>query len=125
MHCIVGSSFGYFMHFILHMVCMLQKKIVWVVLLYAMQNIAFLSLCIKDSVNQVCVCVQELKQQLGHRLQLNDLLIKPVQRIMKYQLLLKVKPSATQTHITHILVHSSLILLGVLGIMSNQFHIDK
>lgn len=34
---------------------------------------------------------QELRQQLGHRLQLNDLLIKPVQRIMKYQLLLKVK----------------------------------
>ncbi|XP_055520297.1 rho guanine nucleotide exchange factor 25-like [Leucoraja erinacea] len=33
---------------------------------------------------------EELKQQLGHRLQLNDLLIKPVQRIMKYQLLLKV-----------------------------------
>ncbi|XP_028849439.1 rho guanine nucleotide exchange factor 25 isoform X2 [Denticeps clupeoides] len=32
---------------------------------------------------------EELKQQLGHRLQLNDLLIKPVQRIMKYQLLLK------------------------------------
>lgn len=29
---------------------------------------------------------------MGHRLQLNDLLIKPVQRIMKYQLLLKVKP---------------------------------
>lgn len=33
---------------------------------------------------------QDLRQQLGHRLQLNDLLIKPVQRIMKYQLLLKV-----------------------------------
>ncbi|KAG7477463.1 hypothetical protein MATL_G00069840 [Megalops atlanticus] len=32
---------------------------------------------------------EELKQQLGHRLQLSDLLIKPVQRIMKYQLLLK------------------------------------
>uniref|UniRef100_H3BGL7 Rho guanine nucleotide exchange factor 25 n=1 Tax=Latimeria chalumnae TaxID=7897 RepID=H3BGL7_LATCH len=32
---------------------------------------------------------EELKQQLRHRLQLNDLLIKPVQRIMKYQLLLK------------------------------------
>ncbi|KAF7667748.1 hypothetical protein LDENG_00051420 [Lucifuga dentata] len=32
---------------------------------------------------------QDLRQQLGHRLQLNDLLIKPVQRIMKYQLLLK------------------------------------
>nr|XP_019597807.1 PREDICTED: rho guanine nucleotide exchange factor 25 isoform X2 [Rhinolophus sinicus] len=31
----------------------------------------------------------ELRQQLGHRLQLSDLLIKPVQRIMKYQLLLK------------------------------------
>ncbi|TRY66496.1 hypothetical protein DNTS_005384 [Danionella cerebrum] len=39
--------------------------------------------------SDVCVFVQELKQQLGHRLQLNDLLIKPVQRIMKYQLLLK------------------------------------
>uniref|UniRef100_A0A6Q2XBX9 Rho guanine nucleotide exchange factor 25 n=1 Tax=Esox lucius TaxID=8010 RepID=A0A6Q2XBX9_ESOLU len=33
---------------------------------------------------------EELRQQLGHRLQLNDLLIKPIQRIMKYQLLLKV-----------------------------------
>lgn len=33
---------------------------------------------------------QDLRQQMGHRLQLNDLLIKPVQRIMKYQLLLKV-----------------------------------
>uniref|UniRef100_A0A665VW56 Rho guanine nucleotide exchange factor 25 n=1 Tax=Echeneis naucrates TaxID=173247 RepID=A0A665VW56_ECHNA len=32
---------------------------------------------------------ENLRQQLGHRLQLNDLLIKPVQRIMKYQLLLK------------------------------------
>ncbi|KAJ6654757.1 hypothetical protein lerEdw1_006620 [Lerista edwardsae] len=32
---------------------------------------------------------EELRQELGHRLQLNDLLIKPVQRIMKYQLLLK------------------------------------
>lgn len=38
----------------------------------------------------ICPCPQELRQQLGHRLQLNDLLIKPVQRIMKYQLLLKV-----------------------------------
>nr|XP_055070078.1 rho guanine nucleotide exchange factor 25 [Misgurnus anguillicaudatus] len=32
---------------------------------------------------------EEMRQHLGHRLQLNDLLIKPVQRIMKYQLLLK------------------------------------
>ncbi|OXB74149.1 UNVERIFIED_CONTAM: hypothetical protein H355_011507, partial [Colinus virginianus] len=32
---------------------------------------------------------KDLKQRLGHRLQLTDLLIKPVQRIMKYQLLLK------------------------------------
>ncbi|XP_068598074.1 rho guanine nucleotide exchange factor 25 [Brachionichthys hirsutus] len=32
---------------------------------------------------------EALRQQLGHRLQLNDLLIKPVQRITKYQLLLK------------------------------------
>uniref|UniRef100_A0A665UPL2 Trio Rho guanine nucleotide exchange factor b n=1 Tax=Echeneis naucrates TaxID=173247 RepID=A0A665UPL2_ECHNA len=32
---------------------------------------------------------EDLKQRLGHRLQVTDLLIKPVQRIMKYQLLLK------------------------------------
>lgn len=47
------------------------------------------------AVTSIKCCVrfrcQELRQQLGHRLQLNDLLIKPVQRIMKYQLLLKVK----------------------------------
>ena len=33
---------------------------------------------------------EELRLRLGHKLQLPDLLIKPVQRIMKYQLLLKV-----------------------------------
>ncbi|XP_039976875.1 triple functional domain protein isoform X2 [Xiphias gladius] len=32
---------------------------------------------------------EDLQQRLGHRLQITDLLIKPVQRIMKYQLLLK------------------------------------
>lgn len=32
---------------------------------------------------------EELRVKLGHKLQLCDLLIKPVQRIMKYQLLLK------------------------------------
>ncbi|KAL1456436.1 hypothetical protein WDU94_001167 [Cyamophila willieti] len=32
---------------------------------------------------------EEIRMKLGHKLQLNDLLIKPVQRIMKYQLLLK------------------------------------
>jgi len=32
---------------------------------------------------------EELRRELGHKLQLPDLLIKPVQRIMKYQLLLK------------------------------------
>ena len=32
---------------------------------------------------------QELRQRLGHKLTLADLLIKPVQRIMKYQLLLR------------------------------------
>uniref|UniRef100_A0AAY4E3F5 non-specific serine/threonine protein kinase n=1 Tax=Denticeps clupeoides TaxID=299321 RepID=A0AAY4E3F5_9TELE len=32
---------------------------------------------------------EDMKQRLGHRLQITDLLIKPVQRIMKYQLLLK------------------------------------
>lgn len=36
-----------------------------------------------------CVVLQELRQKLGHRLQLCDLLIKPVQRITKYQLLLR------------------------------------
>lgn len=33
--------------------------------------------------------VQEMRQFLGHKLQLCDILIKPVQRIMKYQLLLR------------------------------------
>lgn len=47
--------------------------------------------CRVDVVLLRLCCCQELRQQLGHRLQLNDLLIKPVQRIMKYQLLLKVK----------------------------------
>lgn len=42
-----------------------------------------------------CPCPQELRQQLGHRLQLSDLLIKPVQRIMKYQLLLKVRAACS------------------------------
>uniref|UniRef100_A0A4W3IC27 Rho guanine nucleotide exchange factor 25 n=1 Tax=Callorhinchus milii TaxID=7868 RepID=A0A4W3IC27_CALMI len=37
---------------------------------------------------------EDVKQRLGHRLQLTDLLIKPVQRIMKYQLLLKVSLKA-------------------------------
>ncbi|XP_050733039.1 triple functional domain protein-like isoform X4 [Eriocheir sinensis] len=32
---------------------------------------------------------EELRQKLGHKLQLPDLLIKPVQRLMKYQLLLR------------------------------------
>lgn len=32
---------------------------------------------------------EDLKQRLGHHLQISDLLIKPVQRIMRYQLLLK------------------------------------
>ncbi|XP_070187687.1 triple functional domain protein-like isoform X2 [Littorina saxatilis] len=32
---------------------------------------------------------EEIRQKLGHRLQLPDLLIKPVQRIMRYQLLMK------------------------------------
>lgn len=35
------------------------------------------------------ILLQELRQKLGHKLQLCDLLIKPVQRIMKYQLLLR------------------------------------
>uniref|UniRef100_A0A6A7G2I5 Triple functional domain protein-like n=1 Tax=Hirondellea gigas TaxID=1518452 RepID=A0A6A7G2I5_9CRUS len=32
---------------------------------------------------------EEIKQKLGHKLQLSDLLIKPVQRLMKYQLLMR------------------------------------
>lgn len=43
-----------------------------------------------------CRGPQELRQQLGHRLQLSDLLIKPVQRIMKYQLLLKVRSTCSR-----------------------------
>lgn len=33
---------------------------------------------------------EDIRQKLGHRLMLPDILIKPVQRIMKYQLLLRV-----------------------------------
>ena len=33
---------------------------------------------------------EELRNKMGHRLMLPDLLIKPVQRIMKYKLLLQV-----------------------------------
>jgi len=36
------------------------------------------------------IIMQEMRQRLGHRLLLPDMLIKPVQRIMKYQLMLKV-----------------------------------
>jgi hypothetical protein len=39
---------------------------------------------------------QELRIKLGHKLQLPDLLIKPVQRITKYQLLLKDLLDVTQ-----------------------------
>lgn len=42
------------------------------------------------TVTSVLSCpVQEMRQFLGHKLQLCDILIKPVQRIMKYQLLLR------------------------------------
>lgn len=44
---------------------------------------------------------QDLKQRLGHRLQITDLLIKPVQRIMKYQLLLKVRPGILRKQCSH------------------------
>ena len=37
----------------------------------------------------VIMHLQEIRQKLGHKLTLGDLLIKPVQRIMKYQLLVK------------------------------------
>ncbi len=39
--------------------------------------------------NQPSLLFQDIRQRLGHKLTLCDLLIKPVQRIMKYQLLLK------------------------------------
>lgn len=60
------------------------------------------------------LCCQELRQQLGHRLQLNDLLIKPVQRIMKYQLLLKVTSRAlAHRHLsTHTFTRVSLGLVN-------------
>uniref|UniRef100_A0A3B5L445 Trio Rho guanine nucleotide exchange factor b n=1 Tax=Xiphophorus couchianus TaxID=32473 RepID=A0A3B5L445_9TELE len=44
---------------------------------------------------------EDLKQRLGHRLQITDLLIKPVQRIMKYQLLLKVNNLCFSKNIFH------------------------
>ena len=45
---------------------------------------------------------EELRQKLGHRLMLPDLLIKPVQRIMKYKLLLQVStPSYIVTYLSN------------------------
>ena len=38
---------------------------------------------------------EEVRARLGHKLALPDLLIKPVQRIMKYQLLLRVRAHCT------------------------------
>ncbi|XP_049828356.1 kalirin isoform X4 [Schistocerca gregaria] len=40
-------------------------------------------------VSEYDIYFEELRQKLGHKLTLGDLLIKPVQRIMKYQLLLR------------------------------------
>ena len=43
---------------------------------------------------------EDIRQKLGHRLTLPDILIKPVQRIMKYQLLLRVS-SLSHVKIQH------------------------
>ncbi|KAG0715143.1 Triple functional domain protein [Chionoecetes opilio] len=42
-----------------------------------------------NPINPQPLVLQELRMKLGHKLQLPDLLIKPVQRLMKYQLLLR------------------------------------
>uniref|UniRef100_A0A3Q3L2W5 Trio Rho guanine nucleotide exchange factor b n=1 Tax=Mastacembelus armatus TaxID=205130 RepID=A0A3Q3L2W5_9TELE len=54
---------------------------------------------------------EDLKQRLGHRLQITDLLIKPVQRIMKYQLLLK-------------LVSKGLFLSDILLLLQDTFMVS-
>ena len=43
-----------------------------------------------DYIQDLIIVLQEMRQRLGHRFLLPDMLIKPVQRIMKYQLMLKV-----------------------------------
>ena len=44
---------------------------------------------------RVCLCVQECQSKLGHKLSLSAYLLKPVQRITKYQLLLKVESNGS------------------------------
>lgn len=43
----------------------------------------------------VCLCLQDLQASYGHGLSISAYLIKPVQRITKYQLLLKVSDQKT------------------------------
>ena len=59
--------------------------------------------------NFVHLYSQEVRQKLGHKLSIADLLIKPVQRIMKYQLLLKV----TNPLITCLTFNLYIISLGM------------
>ena len=80
-------------------VCMSRCVCVYVCVYVEVCMSVCMSLCVCPGVSvcmSLCVClclyvsVQEMRQKLGHRLQLPDLLIKPIQRIMKYQLMLKV-----------------------------------
>lgn len=41
----------------------------------------------------LCVCLQEIQHEISCRMSISDYLIKPIQRITKYQLLLKVRHS--------------------------------
>lgn len=69
----------------------------------------------------VVVC-QELRQQLGHRLQLNDLLIKPVQRIMKYPLLLGELWQATpEDHPDYRPLQEALTAAKIINVNINEF----
>ncbi|KRZ17746.1 Triple functional domain protein [Trichinella zimbabwensis] len=69
----------------------------------------------------------DIKQKLGHRLTLTDLLIKPVQRIMKYQLLLKdiVKYTARANEDTTVLNKALQVMLVVPKACDNMMHVGR
>lgn len=63
--------------------------------------------------------VQGCKERLGHRLQLADYLIKPVQRITKYQLLLKVNCHVQFLNNTPLLVFITILWMYLICISAH------
>ena len=70
----------------------------------------------------VCLYPQELRQQLGHRLQLNDLLIKPVQRVMRYPLLLmELLNSTPESHPDKVPLTNAVLAVKEINVNINEY----